>query len=281
MKAIFSSVLMLLLMQPAMAQRKINKLSDAPLHMNMVTVHGGNFDMGADDEATDRRPAHTVTLKDYYMAAYEVTQEQWKTVMGSNPSTFLCEECPVNNVTFNDVTAFIEKLNTATGKHYRLPTEAEWEYAARGGVHERMVKRAEYTARGGVNELFVDADSKRVPIKYMTGKRYAGQRLPGEVAWFTRNSEDHVHPIGRKKANELGLYDMSGNVEEWVADWYAGNYGSKNDVANPTGPNGGNAHVVRGGGWANTGDEVTVTRRAAYVPNTKSSSLGFRLAMDK
>jgi formylglycine-generating enzyme required for sulfatase activity len=115
----------------------------------------------------------------------------------------------------------------------------------------------------------------------MTGKRYAGQRLPGEVAWFTRNSEDHVHPIGRKKANELGLYDMSGNVEEWVADWYAGNYGSKNDVANPSGPNGGNAHVVRGGGWANTGDEVTVTRRAAYVPNTKSSSLGFRLAMDK
>jgi formylglycine-generating enzyme required for sulfatase activity len=281
MTRILSALFMLLFLQPAMAQRKYNKTSTDPMQIYMVMVQGGSFDLGSNDEAADRKPAHTVKLKDYYIGAYEVTQRQWRTIMGTNPSTFVCDDCPVQNVSWSDVQSFIEKLNEKAGRHYRLPTEAEWEYAARGGIREQLVKPYPNVARGGVNELLIADQGSRVPDKMTTGKRYAGQKLPGEVAWFKRNSEDHVHRIGTKKPNELGIYDMSGNVEEWCADFYGTTYGSKNTVENPQGPSGGNAHVVRGGSYQSDPDELVVTRRAAYVPKTKALSLGFRLAEDK
>lgn len=273
-----SSLLLLLLIQPATAQRKYNKTIRGPLQITTVKVTGGEFDLGSDDGSEDRKPAHTVKLSDFYMGAYEVKQDQWKHVMGSNPSYYKCDECPVNNVTWDEVQEFIGKLNEMTGKTYRLPTEAEWEYAARGGHHEQLIKKSH--TRGGVNELLVSEDNqfKRVPEKELKGKRYSGRRAgPQSIAWYKSNSKDRVHPVGRKQPNELGIYDMNGNVEEWCADWYAGNYGSKNDKTNPTGPTGGRAKVVRGGSYANQDYELSVTRRAAYLKDTRAMSLGFRL----
>jgi len=130
MKSILSSLLLLCCLQPVTAQRKYYSTGNAPLQFYTVKVAGGNFDLGSDDEATDRKPAHTVTLKDFYITTYEITQEQWKIVMGSNPSQYICEECPVTNVSYNDVQTFISKLSEMTGKTYRLPTEAEWEYGS-------------------------------------------------------------------------------------------------------------------------------------------------------
>lgn len=280
MKCILLSLSMLLFLQPVTAQRKYNKTTDAPLNIAMVKVQGGSFDLGSDDGATDRMPEHTVKLKDFYMGQYEVTQQQWKLVMGKNPSDCLGDECPVNNVNYNDVQAFIEKLNKMTGKHYRLPTEAEWEYAARGGSDEKLVRSSASVARGGVNEFLVADKNERKPEKDLSGKRYAGKKLPQDVAWYDRNGRGHVHPIGRKKPNEIGLYDMSGNVEEWCADFYGGNYGSKMPVENPQGPSAGNSHVVRGGSFTSTPEELVVTYRRAYTPDVKAPSLGFRLVED-
>jgi formylglycine-generating enzyme required for sulfatase activity len=278
MRRIAACILIVLIAQPVLAQRKYNKTSTEKLPIYMTKVEGGSFDLGSNDEAADRKPAHTVKLKDFSLGTYEVTQHQWKAIMENNPSQFKCDECPVTNVDFAEVQDFIEKLNTKTGRHYRLPTEAEWEYAARGGVKEELVKRYKGVARGGVNEFLISDKGARVPDKDKEGKRFAGKKLAQDVAWYQRNSRDHVHCIGRKKPNEIGLYDMSGNVEEWVADWYANSYGSKNTVENPGGPTGGISHVVRGGSCASNEAELTVTRRAAYVPKTKANSLGFRLA---
>ena len=282
MKQTFASLLMLLFLQPAIAQRKYNKTKD-PLQIITVKVEGGKFDLGSDDHTEDRKPAHTVTLKSFNMGAYEITQDQWAEVMGKNPSVYDCGQCAVTNVSWNDVQEFITKLN-AKGKHYRLPTEAEWEYAARGGQTEKisMDKNRDnnIVARGGVNEFLVTQDNRKIPAKEKEGKPYAGKVLPGSVAWFNRNSEDHVHPIGRKKPNALGIYDMSGNAEEWCSDFYAGNYGTSAAQDNPTGPSGGRSHVVRGGSITSNAEEIGVTRRAAYLPDTKSSSLGFRLVQE-
>ena len=281
MKCILSSVLLLCLLQPAMAQRRFLKTDNAPLQIYMVKVNGGTFDLGDDNGATDRKPMHSVTLKDFYIGRYEVTQEQWGLVMGENPSSYMCTDCPVNNVSWTDIQNYIEKLNAMTGKHYRLPTEAEWEYAARGGENESLVKHYHGIAPGGVNQLFVPQENDlRVADKDREGKKYAGKNLPQDVAWFDRNSRDHVHAIGRKKPNQLGIYDMSGNAEEWCSDFYVGNYGAKHQVDNPQGPLGGNSHVVRGGSCNSDASGIMVTRRAAYLPNTRSASLGFRLVLD-
>jgi len=273
--------LMLALCQPAMAQRKVNRLNNDPMYLYMVPVHGGSFDMGSDKGAADRKPAHVVTLKDFSMDAYEVTQAQWEGIMGSNPSKDKCGECPVTNITWGDAQEFISKLNAKTGHHYRLPTEAEWEFAARGGVKEDLVRESRDIDRGGVNQFLITHPNERVPDKDKTGKKYSGKRLPQDVAWYEGNSKGRVHAIGRKKANELGLYDMSGNVEEWCSDFYNTSYGSAAAVDNPQGPSGGNSHVVRGGGWNSDASEIIVTRRAAYTPDTKAGTLGFRLAEDK
>ncbi len=278
MKFGLSSLLLLLLIQPATAQRKYNKTIGGPLQIVTVKVNGGTFDLGSDDGANDRKPAHTVKLADFHLGTYEIKQEQWEAVMENNPSFYKCHDCPVTNVSWDDVQEFINKLNDATGKKYRLPTEAEWEYAARGGNTEKLVKESHL--RGGVNEFLV-ADNKkglRTPEKELKGQRYSGRKAgPQSIAWFSNNADGHVHPVGRKQPNEIGAYDMCGNVEEWCADWYNISYGSRDAVENPQGPTGGRSKVVRGGSYASAANETIVTRRAAYMPDTKAMSLGFRL----
>lgn len=232
------------------AEDKNNKES-LDLKPLMVEVKGGKFDMGSDDEAADRKPAHTVILKDFSMGRYEVTEAQYKAVMGKEAVTFpYCDNCPITNVSWNDVMTYIEKLNAATGHKYRLPTEAEWEYAARGGNLVSSKKQ----------------------------KKYSGKHVLQYIAWFDRNAKEHVHEIGRKDPNELELYDMTGNVEEWCSDWYGKDYFTKNEVSNPQGPQTGISKVVRGGSWKSEAYDLSVTRRAAYLPTEKSIALGFRLA---
>lgn len=278
MKFGLSSLLLLLLVQPAMAQRKYNKTILGPLHIETVKVQGGTFDLGSNDGSADRKPAHTVVLDDYYMGKYEIKQQQWMAVMDENPSFYKCDECPVTNVSWDEVQEYISKVNSQTGKKYRLPTEAEWEFAARGGVNEQV--REGKHVRGGVNELLV-ADNKKglmAPEKTKSGERFSGRKAgPQSIAWYLNNADNHVHRVGLKQPNDLGIYDMCGNAEEWAADWYALNYGSKDTVSNPAGPVGGKSKVVRGGSYASTANETIVTRRAAYLPDTKAMSLGFRL----
>ncbi|RLD58109.1 MAG: sulfatase-modifying factor protein, partial [Bacteroidetes bacterium] len=160
----------------------------------MVFVKGGTFQMGSNNGGTDEKPVHRVSLDDFYIGKYEVTQKQWRKIMGNNPSHFFgCDNCPVETVSWNDVQKFITKLNQKTGQHYRLPTEAEWEYAARGGSFESPTK-------------------------------YAGNNYVDKVAWYYNNSNEKTHPVGEKKPNKIGIYDISGNVWEWCSDWYSNNY---------------------------------------------------------
>jgi len=219
---------------------------------NMVLVKGGTFTMGCTDEQgksceNDEKPAHSVTLADFYIGKYEVTQRQWYEVTGSNPTAFTKNRnLPVDNVSWDEVQEFIRKLNEKTGKTYRLPTEAEWEYAARGG-------------------------SKT------SGYRYSGGNNIDKVAWYRDNSELETHSVGGRQPNELGIYDMSGNVWEWVNDRY-GVYGSspEND---PQGPLAGPNRVYRGGSWDDGAEECRVTDRDYYYPSYRSYTLGFRLAL--
>lgn len=199
----------------------------------MVAVEGGTFTMGATSEQgsdayDDEKPAHQVTLSDYYIGETEVTQELWQAVMGSNPSNFAGNlQRPVECVSWNDCQIFITKLNNLTGENFRLPTEAEWEYAARGGNASE-------------------------------GYKYSGSNSIGDVAWYWDNS---THPVKTKQANELGIYDMSGNVYEWCADWYSSSYYSSSPQDNPTGPSSGSYRVLRGGGWRNFARDCRVAYR--------------------
>ena len=216
---------------------------------NMVRVEGGTFTMGAtaeqgSDADNDEKPAHQVTLSTYYIGKYEVTQAEWQAVMGTNPSRFKGDNLPVENVNWFDCQEFIRKLNELTGKEFRLPTEAEWEYAARGG-------------------------------KRSYGAKYAGGSDIGNVAWYKENSNETTHPVGLKRANELGLYDMSGNVWEWCQDW-KGDYSSTSQT-NPQGPATGTGRVLRGGSWLNVARFCRLSFRFNYDPD--GSYYGLRLAL--
>ena len=213
----------------------------------MVFVEGGTFQMGSNDGDSDEKPVHQVTLSNYYIGKTEVTQELWQAVMGSNPSfsSFKGAKNPVNYVSWNDCQEFIKKLNKLTKQNFRLPTEAEWEYAARGGNKSR-------------------------------GYKYSGSDYLGSVAWYEDNSGNEVHPVGSKSPNELGLYDMSGNVWEWCSDWY-GSYPSSSQT-NPTGPSSGSYRVLRGGSFYVGAAGCRSANRFINGPIYRSLSLGLRLA---
>ena len=224
----------------------------------MIAVEGGTFKMGAqssdsggdnyDSEAFDSEsPVHSVTLSSYYIGETEVTQELWMAVMNVNSSSFCgYPQRPVEDVSWNDCQEFITKLNNLTGKNFRLPTEAEWEYAARGG-----------------NES--------------NGYKYSGSNTIGNVAWYNDNSSSTTHDVKTKQANELGIYDMSGNVWEWCQDWY-GSYSSGSQT-NPTGPTSGSYRVYRGGSWSSYARNCRVSYRGSHDPAYTSSSLGLRLSL--
>ncbi len=226
----------------------------------MVRVEGGTFTMGCTSEQGDcwnyEKPAHSVTLSSYYIGKYEVTQGLWKTVMGSdnNPSEFKGDSLPIERVSWNIiVNEFIPKLNKLTGKTYRLPTEAEWEYAARGGN------------KSG-------------------GYKYSGSNNIDDVAWYGYYSKEKIgtsgkttNPVGTKSPNELGIYDMSGNVWEWVSDWY-GDY-SSTAQADPTGPPSGSYRVFRGGSWNYDARNCRVSNRIINIPDRSNFFIGFRLVL--
>lgn len=208
----------------------------------MIRVDGGTFTMGDDYW----KPAHQVTLSSYYIGETEVTQELWKAVMGSNPSYFSGSRKPVENVSWEDCIAFIIALNSATGSSFRLPTEAEWEFAARGGNQSR-------------------------------GYKFSGSNTIDNVAWCSSNSNGQTHDVATKAANELGLYDMSGNVQEWCNDWYDRMYSSLSQT-NPTGPTIGDFRVFRGGNWHDDDNNCCVSDRGNYTPWSHYFVIGLRLA---
>ena len=229
----------------------VNATPDALPQIEMVFVKGGTFTMGATpeqgrDAVFDEKPVHSVTVSDFYIGKYEVTQAQWEAVMGENPSHFKGENRPVDSVSWNDIQEFIEKLNAKTGKQYRLPTEAEWEYAARGGNQSK-------------------------------GYKYSGSNNIDEVAWHSDNSASRTHIVGQKQPNELGLYDMTGNVYEWCSDWYWSKYYKNALSDNPTGPAIGTNRVLRGGGWYSFGIWCRVSNRHEYAPSKSYYDIGFRL----
>ena len=229
----------------------------------MVFVKGGTFVMGCTDEQGNEclereKPAHKVTISDFYIGKYPITQAQWKAVMESEPDRLYntnCDDCPVEKVSWGNAQEFIKKLKEQTFQIYRLPTEAEWEFACRGGVQS-----AHYT--------------------------YSGSNNIDEVAWYNGNyeldkqgSRGSTHPVGAKKPNELGIYDMSGNVWEWCSDLYDKSYYNYASSKNPKGPGHGSHHVVRGGCWRSAARCCRVAERAGYSPDYLYDFIGFRLVL--
>ena len=224
----------------------------------MVRVEGGTFTMGATAEQKDawyeEKPAHRVTLSDYYIGQTEVTQALWEAVMGETPTSDdqwgpewgLGDNYPAYFISYYDVLSFISKLNSLTGRTFRMPTEAEWEYAARGGNKSK-------------------------------GYLYSGGNTMDNVGWYEDNSDIINHPVAQKSANELGLYDMSGNVWEWCSDWY-GDY-SSSPQTNPTGPSTGSYRVLRGGGCGYRAWNCRVAYRRSHSPSVRYCDYGVRLAL--
>ena len=226
------------------------------INIEMVKVEAGSFDMGATPEMRslqypydDEKPDHRVTLtKNYYIGKYEVTQALWQVVMGNNPSRFKGDDLPVERVSWKRCQDFISKLNSLTGKRFRLPTEAEWEYAARGGNKSR-------------------------------GYRYSGSNTLDDVAWYGDNSGSKTHAVGTKQPNELGIYDMSGNVSEWCQDW-RGSY-SSSPQTNPTGAVSGSYRVDRGGSWLYSAWFSRSSSRGGRTPGGRDGDLGLRLVLSE
>ena len=223
------------------------------INIDMVRVEAGTFTMGATPEMkdpyNDEKLIHQVTItNDYYIGKHEVTQALWKAVMGNNPSKFKGDNLPVEQVSWNDCQKFISKLNNITGKKFRLPSEAEWEYTARGGNKSR-------------------------------GYQYSGSNNLSDVAWYDNNSGSRTHAVGTKQANELGIYDMSGNVWEWCHDW-DGDYNSSSRV-NPTGAISGSFRVYRGGSWNRAARDCRSSYRGSLTPFYRNINLGLRLVLSE
>ncbi|MBD5298338.1 MAG: formylglycine-generating enzyme family protein [Bacteroides sp.] len=208
---------------------------------DMVEVEGGNYLMGDDNSTdSDEKPAHKETIATFQIGQTEVTQELWQAVMGTNPSKFKGEDnLPVEQVSWTDCNNFINKLNELTGKNFRLPSEAEWEYAAGGGTKSQ-------------------------------GYTYSGSNAIEDVAWYRENSSSKSHPVAQKKANELGIYDMTGNVWEWTSDNYSEDYSCDRMSSD---------RIYRGGSWHNAAISSRVANRDNDSDNTTSYNLGLRLAL--
>lgn len=243
-------------------QQKLQELRDSyfkdkvfsvnGVSFKMIHVEGGKFLMGCNDGEYREMPVHEVTVSDYFIGESEVTQALWKIVMGNNPSRFINDNHPVECVTWFDCQLFIKKLNEQlkhelSGYIFRLPTEAEWEFAARGGKNQEM--------------------------------EYAGNYPVNHIAWYYNNSDNTTHPIKNKLPNELGIYDMSGNVWEWCQDWY-GDYNSTPQI-NPKGPLTGFFRVLRGGSWEGLSSFCRVAFRYSNNPKTSDDHIGIRLALVK
>ena len=213
------------------------------INLKMIYVEGGTFAMGSNSGESDEMPVHNVTLDSYYIGETEITQAQWRAVMGSNPSGYTGDNRPVENVSWNDAQEFCKKLSELTGKRYVLPTEAQWEYAARGGNQSK-------------------------------GYTYSGSNNIDEVAIYDVYSSKHSK-VKRKRPNELGIYDMSGNVWEWCSDWY-GSYSSSSQT-NPQGPNSGSLRVLRGGSWGYYASGCRVANRSSLNPSYADDFYGFRV----
>ena len=233
-------------------QRRQN-LFHTSLGMEFVLIEAGTFQMGSPATEAGRQdregPVHQVTISQpFYLGKVEVTQGQWQAVMGDNPSYYSAcgATCPVEQVSWKDIQGFIAELNRREGiETYRLPTEAEWEYAARSGT------QTAYHFGNGANRL-------------------------EQYGWYRNNSGSSTHPVGQKRPNAWGLYDMHGNVLEWVADWY-GDY-PRGAVTDPHGPSTRFSRVYRGGSWANTARYCRAAGRRRDWPGDRSPALGFRLA---
>ena len=215
----------------------------------LVAVKGGTFQMGS-NISNDEEPIHTVTVSDFIIGKTEVTQDQWITVMGSNPSNFKGDNLPVENVSWDDVQVFLGKLNAKTGKNYRLPTEAEWEYAAGGGVNNR-------TNYAGTN----------------------GESSLGNYAWYRTNSNSTTHSVETKQPNSLGINDMTGNVWEWCSDWYGADYYANSPKNKPKGASTGSDRVNRGGSWGGEAAYCRVGYRNHDAQGSRYVGLGFRLVL--
>ena len=219
--------------------------------IELVFIPGGEFPMGSSGGREDEGPPHRVKVRSFYLGRYEVTQRQWTRVMGDNPSHFArCEDCPVEQVSWDQVQDFLAEAGRLTGVGLRLPTEAEWEFAAGGGpVHQRWPG--------------TDRESE-----------------PGEYAWYSGNFSGRSRPVGLKISNLLGIYDMAGNVGEWCADWYGKGYYRQSPLTDPKGPESGERRVVRGGSWLSGPADTRTARRSGRSPETRSRTIGFRLAAD-
>ena len=230
------------------------------INMKMIWVEGGEFMMGCTSEQgsceNDEQNVRRVTVDGFYIGMLEVTQSQWEKVVGTSiyqqkskeggSSTYgVGSDYPMYYVSWEEATEFCRLLSNKTGKTYTLPTEAQWEYAARGG------KKAD-------------------------GTKYAGSNMIDAVAWYTDNSGSSTHPCGTKRANALGIYDMSGNVWEWCKDWYSSSYTSY-DTNNPTGPSSGSCRVNRGGSWYSSAADCRVANRNFNSPGIRYNGLGFRV----
>ena len=228
-------------------------MRDPVTGMEFVFVRGGCFRMGDNfgDGSKDERPVHEVCVDDYYLGKFEVTQKEWQRVMGTNPSFFKAcgERCPVESVSWRDAVEFLQKLSKQSGMKFRLPTEAEWEYAARSG---------------GKKEKWAGTSRERDLKK---------------TAVYAANSGGKTRPVGKKQPNGLGLYDMNGNVWEWVRDFYDGSYFTRSTRKNPSGPENGLSRVARGGAWDSSPFDLRATKRLRGKEGSGSTNTGFRVAL--
>jgi len=224
---------------------------DPTTGVEFILVKGGCYKMGSDAGADDETPVHEVCVSDFYLGKYELTQGQWEKVMKKNPSHYdKCgADCPVESISWDESQMFLKKLSSLSKKMYRLPTEAEWEFAARSG---------------GRDEKFAGIDDENVL---------------GEFAWFDKNSNMTVHPVGKKKSNGLGFYDMTGNVDEWCQDRYDEAYYKNSPKKNPTGPGAGAERASRGGGYDTTAWRARVAHRSKFDTGSRERNIGLRLLL--